>query len=257
MYFSKGNNGNTLSFPLTQEGIDSLVKSKFASPMVGDNHGLKDLVKGNEEELLEEVMRVRADVARGVFPHWFMEKNYPSEWGSYEPVMPQPLVNEGLSFDDPDGCANVVHMDSPIDMPVAVMKWLLSKGYKPDGSNPDCIDFIEYIPETIRKLSQAAERNLKKAFEAKYYFGTPRPEELCGYNMTAYPEGCPTHPSQPAGHGAAAGAVSVLIKRFNVEDEADIKVIRDTAYLWSQFRTLAGVHYSVDNIQGLRISGLL
>lgn len=260
MNFSKGSGGNKLVFPLTQYQVDNLTPCGLHSPKVGKPHGLdKSMIIQNSEELLEVVSMVN----RGEYPYEFLAKYYPREWGELPKYalgadysLPQPLINEGLSHEDPKGLANVVHMDSPLDMPTAVLKWLISEGVQCKQSRDNCVDFLEVIPETLRKLAEAVERNLDKAFEAKYYFGAPRPEEVLGVNITSYPEGCPPHATFPAGHGAAASAVSVLISRFDVNAK-QVEVIRQTAYLWSQFRSLAGVHYPEDNLAGLKMGGLL
>jgi membrane-associated phospholipid phosphatase len=95
----------------------------------------------------------------------------------------------------------------------------------------------------------------------------------------AYPEGCPTHPSYPAGHAAIAGACTTILKAFfkesyqvptpviasedglslapyggtlTVGDElnklaANISLSRDTA----------GVHYRSDGIEGIKLGEAL
>lgn len=250
--FSKGAGDNKLTFPLTQEQIDNLKPCGLHSPRVGHHHGIElpDEYKTVEglDSAAREVAEVVAKVSRGEFPRYFFEKYYPKEWGYFPQSIPEPLKNEGLSFENPQTLSNAVWMDLPTDMPFAVLKWLISKGYRPDGFNEDCIDFLELIPESIEKVTNAVRRNLEKSFEVKYYYGIPRPEEVLGYNLTLYPEGCPNHPSFPAGHGAACAAVSVLISRFNVNDDEGLKVIRDCAYIWAMSRSLAGVHYPLENL---------
>lgn len=257
MSFAKGLNGNTLTYPVNQGQIDALSDSRLASPMVGVHFPeLDQYVPTDLAADAREIEEVRAMVARSEFPLDFMKKYYPAAWGEFPSIMPKPLRNEGLAFDKPQGCANVVHMDNPMDMPDAVLKWVLSEGYKCNDVQSDCLDFIATVPETIKLLTDAVYSNLHQAFQAKYYYGIARPEEVLDYNMTAYPEGCPTHPSFPAGHGAAAASVQVILERFDLDAEA-IKVIRDCAYLWAMFRSLAGVHIANDNIAGLKVGGLL
>lgn len=186
-----------------------------------------------------------------------MEKYYPSEWGTYEPRMPQPLVNEKLRLSDPQGCATAVHMDSPVDMPLAVLSYVLGNGATLKVEDTGHLDFLNAVPDVIQAIGNDQAAALHKVFEVKYYFGIARPEEHACANFTAYPEGCPTHPSYPAGHGAAAGAgVAAIINHFNLPEDV-LKHARDSAYFWSQFRTFAGVHYGLDNTAGLAIGGLL
>ena len=260
MNFSKGAPEGGLQFPLTKEALEALPPSKLASPRVGNPHGLEaihaDLIENIDAYALE-VLAVRSMVARGEMPWDFLEKYWPEQWGPFDRKAGTILTEyAGLSFDDPMGLANVVHMDSPNDLPKYAIRYLLETGAKPKQANPGCIDFLEYVPETERKLAEAVERNLVKAFEAKYYYGVARPEEYYGTNITHYPEGCPTHPSFPAGHSGAASALSVLLSRFDC-NETQIQDIRFAAYAWGQFRTFAGVHYAPDNIAGLKLGGLL
>lgn len=257
MNFQKGAAPNVLEYPLSVRQCENLKPCDLASPMPGKRNGLlqPSALKGTKlEQAATEIDEVREMVERDEFPREFMAKYYP--WGDSPADTPEILKAEGLSFDDPKGLANVVHMDNPMDFPNATLKYVLQNGGICGQANPDCNDFIEKVPETVRKLAQAVDRNLKKAFKAKYYFGVARPEEALSRNMTAYPEGCPTHPSFPAGHGAAAAAVSVLLKRFTVSADVE-KQVRDAAYVWAMARSLAGVHYGLDNVAGLAMGGLM
>ena len=92
----------------------------------------------------------------------------------------------------------------------------------------------------------------------------------------AYPEGCPLHPSYPAGHAAIAGACSVVLKAcFDgemllpgcVEPDADgLKLtpcakysptvgdeINKLAFNVAMGRNWAGIHYRSDAIAGLQL----
>jgi hypothetical protein len=243
-----------LSFPLTS--IPS-TPSGLHSPKVGKSHGIPDLFTGNEHELIDEVIDVVGKVNRNEFPHEFLAKHYPAQWGEYTKAMPAPLRPEGLSINNPQACANVVHMDNPIDMPNAVLSWVLSQGAKPKNVDTNHVNFLNAVPDAVAKMAEAIRVALHKGFEVKYFYGVARPEEHIGENFTAYAEGCPPHPSYPAGHACAAGAgCQAIIDHFDLTDE-QIKTVRDSAYFWSQFRTFAGVHYSVDNIAGLMVSGIL
>ena len=210
---------------------------------------------------MNEVIEARLDVLNGTYPDWLMAKYHPRE--DFDPwLIPLPLVAQGISTSDPAGMADVVHMDTPIDMPLAVLRWLLDEGTQIKTSVTDHVDFLGAVPYVIENVADAVKRNLQRAFEAKYYFGRPRPEEvfedeyaIAGFKLTAYPEGCPNHPAYPAGHGAAAAAVTVFEKMFRLS-ERQRRIVYDTAYHWAMYRTLAGVHYATDNMAGLLIGGL-
>lgn len=253
MIFKKGNNGNELTYPVTQEQIDNLVDSKFASPKVGDSNGLRNVFVDEDINVhVKEVELVRFLIQRGEYPQDFLNKYYPFN-GTAPTEITQPLINEGLSKENPNGLANVVHMDNPMDMANAILKWLVGEGCKLKDNDSDYIMFTDTILDVIEDISDGVKRFGNKAFEVKYNYGVARPEEVSshGISITHYEEGCPTHPSYPAGHGAiAGGSVLAFFKHFDLNEE-QIKVILDTAYLWSMFRTFAGVHYGVDNVAGL------
>lgn len=266
--FTKGGSPNDLVFPLTETHYASLEKCRLVNPKVGDNHGYKipddfDIVASTNE-----IVQVRLEVEKGQFPQWFMDKYYPfkSEFGNYE--FPEEIAAiEGLSKDNPQGLADVVHMDSPTDMPKAALKWLTHPDY---GQNQNVknwkdryINFLETIPDVEEQIADGVKRALIKAFEMKYFFGLARPEEvwsqlngLDGKLLTAYPEGCPNHPSFPAGHAsAAAGGLVYLIREFPKLTDYQLKRVLDMGYSWAMFRSFAGVHHAIDNIVGLMANG--
>ena len=115
-------------------------------------------------------------------------------------------------------------------------------------------------------------------FGAKWYCGRPRPEEIAiqvkdgtiqdvpedivaaldympfqnQTAFTAYPEGSPTHPSWPAMHSAAsAGSLWLaLVMDLNATQTCELKKLD---YAIAYARTVAGVHYPDDNIDGLNM----
>jgi len=119
------------------------------------------------------------------------------------------------------------------------------------------------------------------SFAAKYHVGRARPEEIAfaiksnhidpsfvpGYikdkvddipnfdfavNFTAYPEGSPGHPSWPAMHSAASQTsfwMSVVLD-LTSEQLCQARLV-DWGVAYA--RTIAGVHYGDDNIQGLNL----
>lgn len=125
------------------------------------------------------------------------------------------------------------------------------------------------------------------SFQSKWHFGRPRPEEVMWrmLNMmqdpkermciprhivrkavnlklsakkssptdfTAYPEGSPDHPSWPAMHSAASSLSLWLAVVCNLTKE-QIEEAKKTDYAVAYARTIAGVHYPSDNIDGLNI----
>lgn len=268
LQFKKGATPNALAYPLTTDQLTDLQKCRLVNPKVGNAHGYKVPVDFDLVESTNEIVQVRLEVEKGIFPSWLMEKYYPfkTEFGKYEFPTEIAMI-EGLSESDPQGLANVVHMDSPTDMPRAALKWLTHPDYDQGQNVKDWTDkyinFLETIPDVEEQIADGVKRSLIKAFEMKYAFGIARPEEvwsstnkLDGKLLTAYPEGCPNHPSYPAGHAsAAAGGLVSLIKEFPNLTDHQLKRIIDMGYSWAMFRSFAGVHHAVDNVVGLMANG--
>ncbi len=263
LLFQKGAQGNQLSYPLTESSLSQLTPSALVSPLVGVAH-LADWPAGSGTQAdLDEVIAVRLQVQRGEMPWEFLDKY----WTEPEPLRqqtPAPLGLSGLSYTNPEGLAHAVHMDTPLDLPLACLRWLLRQGAPlaitpPHTGQP----FLTRVSGTIAQMSHAIDQALELAFASKWHFGHARPEELYAerldltpdhaLHLTAYPEGCPCHPTYPAGHGAAAGAgVGVLLRRFTLTPD-QAQTLRETAYIWAMSRTFAGVHFGVDNIAGLQL----
>jgi len=273
--FAKGAAEQGLEFPVSNAYARGFRRapSRLVSVREGKDHGVRlpaDLC--NDAALKAsagEIAEVRKEVVAGTFPRWFMEKYYPGDWGTFPEEIPEPLARAHetfnlaapLSFDDPAGLARVVHMDNPTDLARILMDWLIDIGCRPKGSATDHFDFIETAVDSWMPVSLNRSRAAKEAFEMKYFFGVPRPEEVLGENITAYPEGAPNHPSFPAGHGAIAFADGLtfldewaLYERTGetvtekpLPDRVK-QVVFDTCYIWAMARSLAGVHHAVDNL---------
>lgn len=257
--------------PPAQFEIDGSVHySHLASPQIGKPHGLPEPTHYGSDGFfaeLQEVIEVRSMVEAGIWPADFLLRHHPEPERFNPYLLTTPLINEGLTDRDPKSCADVVHMDLPMDMPNAVLRWL-NEVMVPLKATTGHVDFLEAVPYVQEDIADATKRNLNKVFEAKYYFGRVRPEEALANvyqeksmaidcrSFTAYREGCPTHPAYPAGHAGAAAAVKVFSKHFELTEYYQ-DAIFDTAYLWSMFRTFAGVHYADDNLAGLDIGGLV
>lgn len=258
--FSKGMGENALTAPVDRAQIRSVKESGFVSLRVGDSHGIPlddDLCNPTRlQEALDEILEVREMVERDEFPRAFMGRYYPGDWGEFPDEIPAPLAHASevfhldapLSFDDPKGLAQVVRMDHPIDFGRVLIDWLLDNGAKPKIRATGHFDFVEVVAGSMSKLMGRVYHGLNEVFEVKWEHMVARPEEVAGKNITAYPEGCPGHPSYPAGHGRAAfDTIGYFFDEWDMSDEQK-KAIFDAAYVWAMSRSLAGVHYGVDNV---------
>lgn len=260
--FQKGANTECI-YPFKQSHLHGLNKSRLVNPMIAKAHGTKIPEDFDTSIHAQEILEVRNKVVRGETPMDFLKKYYPFK-GEMPETMPDALKAKGLCFSDPAKLANVVHMDRPTDMPFAVLDWLTNpihpnhQGVNCNDWNPNFINFLETVPYLEENITDGVKRGLKRIFEVKYFYGVARPEEVLGLNMTAYPEGCPNHPSMGQGHmAAAAGGTAIILREFSKNlSQAQIKEILDITYLWGQFRCLAGVHYGQDGLMSLAISPL-
>ena len=109
-----------------------------------------------------------------------------------------------------------------------------------DAALRTCVESINFYDENV-KISPLQDGNAYSA-------------DVISRAFTAYPEGCPNHPSAPAMHGGGAGTNLLLSVLMDFSDEPDIKRQIDLAcHNWSHFRDDAGVHYASDSDLGLEV----
>ena len=259
-YFYKKGSPNPISYPVTDLG-NLTPGSNLHSPKIGDPHGLPAPAMPGSiafEDELAEVLGVRMRVIENRMPYEFLAKYHPR--ADYDPrKVPEPIRRAGLQY-NAKNMVRLVHMDRPIDIGLACWNYLVATGATLVAPETGFNDFINRVPDAHLVLAQKICDSMDRCFEAKYFYGKPRPEEAFArtglpWNITGYDEGCPNHPAYPAGHGAAAGSVSVLFTHFNTTQQQRNEVI-DACYVWAMSRTLAGVHYAVDNLAGLAIGGM-
>ena len=243
-----GETGKQLVYPLTEIPEESSI---IVSPRVGDHHGVPapSMPGGcGFDDLLYEVAHVRDDVLSGKWPYWLFEKyDVPAN-------VPKPLRAAGISEDNPAGAAHIVHMDKPIDLGAFILDWLLLDGAKlRNNYGHNGVPFLETIPGFLQVLSIEVALALEVAFQVKYYYGRPRPEEIFGFNCTQYLEGCPCHPEYVAGHGAVSGATNKAVNKWFSLTPSQEKEVEVTTKHFAIYRTLAGVHYMDANLQGWKL----
>lgn len=254
--FEKGMGENVCTYPLTYKQIKNLKPCRIVSPRNGYHFGVKIPDSFNVLEAAKEIEKIKKEVDLDIYPQWFMDKYYPYE-GECPKDLTGPLRLEGLSKHNPKALADVVHMDYPTDLGKAMVTWLLKKGYNVKNKDHRYVNFLQSIPYMEEKLTNSIKLELEKSFRVKYYYGIARPEEILGYNVTSYPEGCPNHPATGQGHfSAAIGNVYAILQEFELLPKQVVKELLDTAYLWGQFRCLSRVHYGIDLHVSLAISRL-
>ena len=259
--FEKGMAPNVCPYPIKKDQLDKLENCRLVNPKIGKNYGLKLPDDWNIVKAAKEVLQVRLDVLNDIYPREFLEKYWPYNFKMPD-YLPKAFEIEGLSFDDPKGLADVVHMDDPLDFPLAQKKVISNPKYggyaNIKNKEPRYINFLETVVDVNETITDFQKRYGHRVFELKYYLGVARPEEVLdflGVKLTAYPEGCPNHPAIGQGHLALSQAgILALHKEFDL-DEDQIKDMLYASYLWGQFRCLAGVHYAIDGILSILLVG--
>lgn len=262
-YFNKGApDGVTLEFPLTEQNFPTSAGSTLASPKVGNKYDTIAPYFCDDPEFDEElsdVIKVRSDVAKGIWPNWFLVKYGSKTEGYPTDFLKTFVVDQPNGRHNPQKAANIVRMDDPFDMGLELLKYWGGKGEYPTfkvSALNEHTKFIEGVQTFNKELMSDLVDVLNKSFEVKYYWGVSRPEEVLtlGNGFTHYPEGCPTHPATPAGHSSVGGqTVETIVRWFNLSDEQYQELI-ETAFQWGHYRTFAGVHYPQDNLMGLGLS---
>lgn len=145
-------------------------------------------------------------------------------------------------------------------------KWLVHRRLRPE----------EYAGRVEVHLQKLAEMPLPDAVLASAALEETRKRFGTVLLPQAYPEGCPTHPSYPAGHAAIAGACATVLKACLDESHvlpepvvasadglslqpwkgADLTVSGEFDKLASNValgRDFGGVHWRSDGVEGLRL----
>lgn len=246
--FNKGSK-QTLRWPMktVPNGPD-----KLASPVRGNKLlaasvpvPLHPEDKGFNEQLYE-VLRIRDDVMAGEWPAWALEQNdidpEPPDFLLRAFSMPESEVPLGIQ------AAEMVHMDKPTDLGMAMLDQIHRWDCPVKGVNDKHVRFMEGVVDVISDLGSSIAKGLAETWGIKWYYGRARPEEVVGYNCTEYEEGCPTHPSYPAGHGRAAKeTLECMRRRFKLETWQE-RELETGAKHFATYRSFAGVHYLDDNL---------
>ena len=115
---------------------------------------------------------------------------------------------------------------------------------------------LEYVPESIKKqLTDYADEFAKKAVVINGNSVTPPHTSgtvTAATHFTAYRPGSPVHGSYPAMHSAASNWSFVCQIVYNATPQMVCEAIK-TDFAVSKARTVAGVHFRLDNIDGLNI----
>eukprot|EP00549_Striatella_unipunctata_P022566 CAMPEP_0118700996 /NCGR_PEP_ID=MMETSP0800-20121206/16954_1 /TAXON_ID=210618 ORGANISM="Striatella unipunctata, Strain CCMP2910" /NCGR_SAMPLE_ID=MMETSP0800 /ASSEMBLY_ACC=CAM_ASM_000638 /LENGTH=568 /DNA_ID=CAMNT_0006601765 /DNA_START=65 /DNA_END=1771 /DNA_ORIENTATION=- len=197
-------------------------------------------------------------------------------------VFPLADIWKGFSLDE---VAEAVHDEFPGTNQAIFMRTLIDE---PDFKLDDTIIPRRGRRPFLRREVMMADLNTWAIgivgpynFGAKWHGGRARPEEIAwliaqdelteddgvpidiiddikqfelskATDFTGYAEGCPPHPSWPAMHSAASSSSFLLsvILELTEEQSCQVKLVD---YGVSFARTVAGVHYRSDNIDGLNM----
>lgn len=250
-----------ISYPIPASGLPMITGSKLHAPIPGEAHDSPvPSMPGTEHYQCEltELLIVRAEVEKGKWPTEFLKRHHPRNTFNAT-IIPEPLKLGGLNHLDPKFAASMVHKDLPTDLAHWCYKYVRAQNAPLKTKENPHTSFLQFAPNMLCDIGNKVEENFLKTWQVKWFYGRPRPEEATSQcdsttNITSYPEGCPFHPSYPAGHAAGAAAVTVLFDNYTLTQQ-QYDNIYDAAYMFAMFRTFSGVHFASDNIEGLKLSG--
>mmetsp|Transcript_35287 Transcript_35287/g.54182 ORF Transcript_35287/g.54182 Transcript_35287/m.54182 type:complete len:443 (+) Transcript_35287:91-1419(+) len=197
-------------------------------------------------------------------------------------LMPLPDIWRNFNLDQ---VADAVHDEYPGIWHIQLIQQLLSEGASIDTNIIPWRSEVDFLrgPVALSDLNTWSISNVGPTnFYAKYHVGMPRPEEMAhlinqddprvigntpnevkqaiddvgmdgtATSFTAYSEGSPQHPSWPAMHSAASSSALWLAVVMNLTEEqwCQVKLVD---YGVAYARTVAGVHYQMDNVAGLNM----
>ena len=214
----------------------------------GKNHSVPPPPQQGTQEFEDEanaLVRVAMDVERDIWPEWYLE------FCGVDTRLSPILEAVGLSESDPKGCANAVQMDQPGELWAAILRWTAVEGIKIAPQSKG-VRFLERNVDPWKVFGDELAPAMRKAFQVKYYYGQPRPEEYFdSANFAHYPEGCPAHCSYIAGHGTVGGvAAGCFRKVFTEATHEQIDAVNTATLQFSHFRDFARVHYRADSREG-------
>ncbi len=204
---------------------------------------------GREVELF---LSARHDVKAGRWPYEYFEAI------GLDPAVPDMFRPLGVTEDDPVSAARLVDhaMDKTIDLHHAFVDHFKGAKLKkpqaersPQSAGVDFLGWREFDAIVLENVHKA----LIEAFQVKYFYAFPRPEHHFAAGALIGEYGCPPHPSYVAGHGAIAGTtVQTWIDHVKLTD-AQITQAEHAGRHYAHYRTLAGVHWAMDNTQGYEL----
>lgn len=238
---------DVLKWPMTKEQYDNLGETRLVSPRVGNDHGHKAVSEKQYIEEVEELIPLREQVEKGIWPTEYFEKYLGS--GELSEVLSSTL---GARLKNPKVAADTVRMDHPFDIwDLVIEPWAKANNipYREELTHKGD-PFVESVLYRAKAHSIIAAA-LDKAFDVKYALGELRPEEYCDSGIVRFQT--PNHPECPAGHGAFSGAGARAFELIYSPTKEQLKqVIFDTKQ-FAMFRSLSAMHIASSNLLGWKI----
>lgn len=244
-----------LEYPNRRTDVKGVVSLR-----IGKQHGVRPPTSPGDpgyKAMVDEFLEVRDHVERDSWPHEFLQKHYPSffPFATSTSEVPEPIRDANINEINPKAAALLVRMDLPSDLGNYIFDYLVRQGVPFRYS--EGMDFARGRVLFNKMLWDELYPASEKFFEVKYFYGSARPEEFLGIPgcvLTSYEQGCPKHPRYIAGHGTLAGVTQRVIERFfsfsGHEMERSVSAV--SCYQFAQYREFSGVHFTEDNIEGLR-----
>lgn len=248
MNFQKGHY-ESIEFPLSMTALGD-GNTMLTNPRNGRSHGIPEPLEYDCPEYRDEMQAMlqgRIQVERGQWPSQYME------YCGLDDDIAEFLVMAGLSKDDPLEAAFFVQMDKPVELFNAITNWAAVEQIPLKNAVEVGNDFLGRYVHPFKYFCDIVSKRMEICFDAKYFYGMPRPEEYFGCpEFGAY--GAPTHPEYPTGHGAFAGcAIDAFNNTYNASADERHSVEMGCRQL-AHFRDAhAGVHIRSSSQMGVRV----
>lgn len=212
------------------------------------------------DDMLQQVVDAVKMTEMGAWSPDLIAQGNPTELGGEIPALLKDRLGLGsVARPQPKRLALAVSMDKPWHLGEWLIDQLLADGQKFQIDKPGTIQFCDQdasYMQTMTDLQQSTSRALDRVFDIKYAWEQPRPEdylEIPGKIFAVDNLGSPGHWSFGAGHAAAAAATArVIIRAFRLAADLAQEVIH-ACWTFAMGRTLLGVHFHEDNVEGFRV----
>jgi len=140
--------------------------TQMVNPCTGIRHGVPEpfcIFSDEYREEAEALVQLSMDVERSIWPEWYLD--FCDVDTRLSPILKS---FAGLSERDPKGCANIVQMDHPAELWMALVQFSVEQDI-PVAPGYKGIRFLERAVDPLTIYSEMLSPAMHKAFEVKVH----------------------------------------------------------------------------------------